>query len=190
MRIYLSLRFKSGFNSLDYNSEMTVMPKLTSDNNRITLLRLIDFNAANLNIEKSLTAYFMTYDVLNKTPEADRLADGEVIIFDLHGITARHLTIFGVSAIRCFLKYLIDSHPLRIKQIHILNARMIVHKLVWIFRPFMGKQAFDVIHFHKPKSTTLYEFVPKELLPEDYGGPIESMKKLSKRLIERCEGQR
>lgn len=37
---------------------------------------------------------------------------------------------------------------------------------------------------------TLYQFVPKEYLPEDYGGQLESIEKLKSRFMEKIVSNR
>lgn len=39
----------------------------------------------------------------------------------------------------------------------------------WI-KPFLKKKISDRMHFHPDGLESLYKFVPKEILPEEYGG--------------------
>jgi hypothetical protein len=39
-----------------------------------------------------------------------------------------------------------------------------------IIRPFVKKELFENMHFHTNNYETLYEFIPQELLPNEYGG--------------------
>lgn len=39
-----------------------------------------------------------------------------------------------------------------------------------LVRPFLKKELFDVMHFHTSGYESLYEHVPKNLLPIEYGG--------------------
>lgn len=48
-------------------------------------------------------------------------------------------------------------------------------KLLAIMKPFMKKELMNVMHLHQSVET-FHEYVPKEYLPEDYGGPKESLK--------------
>lgn len=46
------------------------------------------------------------------------------------------------------------------------------------------------MHFHPPNSTSLYEFIPKDLLPEEYGGNIGSLSDLKAEWIKRVMDNR
>ena len=155
------------------------MPKMTPDNNRILLIRLVDFVPENLVFEDAMTVFSMMYDIAIITPEEEDLADGETLIFDFKGFSARHLARIGISSMRCFIKYLTDAHPLRIKGVHIVNSHSLLDKLLILTRPFLGAKAMDTIHFHLPNSTTLFDFVPKNCLPHEFEGtfgPIDTLK--------------
>lgn len=39
-----------------------------------------------------------------------------------------------------------------------------------LIRPFVKKELYDVMHFHTDGFESLYEHVPKDILPLEYGG--------------------
>ena len=45
-------------------------------------------------------------------------------------------------------------------------------------KPFIKKELYDVIHFHTPKSDTLFNFISKDDLPKEYGGKLDSIEML------------
>jgi hypothetical protein len=154
---------------------MFLLPKVTPENNRIMFIRLIDFNADNINFNDALSVFSMVYDTTIITPENDKLADGEILIFDLNGITPKHLTRLGYSALRCFFRYMNEAHPMRILKIHLLNCSPLLDKLMMILRPFMPSKAVKVTHFHSPNSTTLFDHISRDLLPIELGGTDGSL---------------
>lgn len=86
---------------------MTPLLKLTSDNKRVLIIRLIDFNPNNIIIDDALTVFTMVYDTsVISLDEDGQLANGEIVIFDLKGLTAKHLARMGLSTLRCFVKYM------------------------------------------------------------------------------------
>ena len=149
---------------------MAPLPKVTPDNNRILLLRLIDFNPDNLVFDDALKVFTMVYDTSMITPDSNRIADGEIVIFDLKGLTPKHLTRLSFSSLKCFVKYMTEAHPIRIKQVHVINSHSLLDKLVMLMKPFLGAKAMKVIHFHMPDSTTLYDHVSQDILPIEFGG--------------------
>jgi hypothetical protein len=158
---------------------MVFMPKSTPNNNRVLIIRLIDFLPDNIVFEDALTVFTMVYDTAIVTREKEKLVDGEVLILDLNGFGARHLARLGLSLLRCFIKYMIEAHPIRITEVHIVNSHSLLDKIMFIAKPFLGGKAIQLIHFHSPNAETLYDFVPKDCLPCEYGGssgPIDTPK--------------
>jgi hypothetical protein len=59
---------------------MVIMPKRTPKNNRILLIRLIDFVPENLVFEDALSVFTMVNETSIITPDEDEIADGEVVV--------------------------------------------------------------------------------------------------------------
>lgn len=60
--------------------------------------------------------------------------------------------------------------PYRIVQNHYVNCSPVLTKVLSLVKPFVKKELFDVFHFHTAGYDTLHEFIPPEILPEEYGG--------------------
>jgi hypothetical protein len=169
---------------------MVVLPSVTSENNRIIITRLIDYTTDNIpEMDDSLRVSSMIFDIAAITPESNGLADGEVLIYDLNGLSAKHFTKLSFSSLRGFFKYMSEAHLMRIREIHLINCSSVVDKLVMVIRPFVGK-AMQIMHFHQPESTTLFDFVPAELLPVELGGSGESIVKAKHYWIKKTEEHR
>jgi hypothetical protein len=52
---------------------------------------------------------------------------------------------------------------------HFINCSPIVSKLIDLIKPFMNKEVKESLHFHS-RMETLYEKLPRELLPDELGG--------------------
>ncbi|KAG5680476.1 hypothetical protein PVAND_009984 [Polypedilum vanderplanki] len=171
--------------------EMVLLPKLTPENNRIIVTRLIDFSTDNLpEMDETLRISSMIFDIAAITPENNgSLADGEVLIYDLNGLTAKHFTKLSFSSLRGFFRYMSEAHLMRIREIHLINCSSLVDKLVMLIRPFVGK-AMQIMHFHQPDSTTLFDFVPMDVIPVELGGTDESIIKSKIYWIKKTEEHR
>lgn len=154
---------------------MILFPKVTPQNNRVMLIRLIDFDPDHIIFEDAVTVFSMVYDMTLITPEEPSLADGEIAIFDLKGITVKHLTKLGFSTLRCYFRYMLESHPMRVKEVHVLNCSSVMDKLMLILRPFLGAKTMKAIHFHAPESLTLFDYVPRDIVPVELGGDGDSL---------------
>jgi len=152
---------------------MILLSKLTRDNCRIIVTRLIDFNSDNIIFEDILSVSSMLSDVnliTSDDPSKNHLADGEILIYDLNGLTTKHLSKLGFSLIRGLFRYMIEAHPMRIKQIHLINISSLLDKIIMLIRPFIDSKVMNITHFHASDSTTLFDFIPHEILPIELNG--------------------
>lgn len=46
------------------------------------------------------------------------------------------------------------------------------------------------LHFHKPDSDTLYKFIPKDLLPAEYGGKSGEIKEIKSNFVKLFDSYR
>lgn len=116
--------------------------------------------------------------------------DGDVPIFDMTGFTYRHVTKLTFSTLRCYMKFTQEAFPVRLKQIHLINVSPVLSKVLMILRPFMKAQVRELLNFHSPNATTLFEHVPQELLPTEYGGKAGNMCDIKKNFVRQIEKNR
>jgi len=139
------------------------------ENFKVTIVRLIDNDPEKIVFNDVIKAFFMAIDTrLVMTDEV--WASGEIPIFDMTNITLRHFTKVVFSTVRLFMKYCQETHPVTIKQIHIVNCNSIINRAMIIVKPFLRADVAERIQTHLPDSDTLYKYVPKEILPKEYGG--------------------
>jgi hypothetical protein len=163
------------------NRDMVPLKETTSENYKIIVLRLINDDLANINFNDVVKAFFIISDVRLITPDKQTLTDGEIPIFDMARVSYRHLTKVILSTLRLYLKYTQEAHPVRVRHLHIINCSPIVDKIMYLIKPFVRTENFNMIHFHTPGSQSIFKFIDKEYLPDEYGGsagPIETQKAL------------
>lgn len=119
-----------------------------------------------------------------------KVNDGDVPVFDMSGFSYRHLTKLSLSTLRCYMKFTQEAFPVRLKQIHLINVSPVLNKVLMVLRPFMKTSVSQLLNFHAPNSTTLYDHVPQELLPIEYGGKAGSMIDIKKNFVKQLESQR
>lgn len=88
------------------------------------------------------------------------------------------------------MKFTQEAYPVRLKQIHLINCSPVLSKVLMIIRPFMKARVSKLLTYHSPDSTTLYEHVPQEILPNEYGGSAGSMKDIKNAFVKQLEAQR
>lgn len=132
----------------------------------------------------------MVADVRFATEDQGRLSDGEIPIFDMAGYTLRHLTKTALGALRIYMKFVQEAHPVRLKEIHVLNCPSYVDKVMAVVKPFIKSEVFKLIHFHLPGAETPYRHFPRSMLPEEYGGEAGKMADLKVKWMQLLKEQR
>lgn len=116
------------------------------------------------------------------------VSDGHIIAFDLSGVQMGHVARLGIFSIKNMLYYLQDAMPFRLKGLHFFNIVPFVDKIVFLMKPFMKKELWDVFHLHSTMDS-FHKFVDADVLPKDYPkGEAESLeyfhKQTFKHLVE------
>jgi hypothetical protein len=117
-------------------------------------------------------------------------SNGVLALFDMKGISFGHLTRVNLVAMKKHLFYVQEATPVRIKGLHCINVAPFTDKLVKMAKPFLKKELLDMLNFHESMET-LYKYVPKEIMPKDYGGEDPSLATLheenTKNLLENMD---
>lgn len=70
-----------------------------------------------------------------------------------------------------------EAIPTRLVGLHFLNATSLMDRFLAVIQPFLKKELLDMLHVHTTMDT-FYKFVPREIVPKDFGGPGLEMKEL------------
>ena len=157
---------------------MVPMLKATPDNYKCCIFRLTDSNTDKWNFNDVIKAFFMVADVrlVSPDPNPDNLADGEVPIFDMAGVTLWHVLKVSLSTLRLYFKYAQEAHPVRVQQIHVYNCTPLINRIMSLIKPLLKPEVAARFQFHTPDSETIFNFIPKEMLPNEYKGTAGALK--------------
>lgn len=102
------------------------------------------------------------------------ISEGEISIMDMKNMSFKHFMkgVTNMSTAKFYDKFINDATPLTLVSVHVINPSAIASKLFGFFKTFMKQKHLDVFHFHKDLES-LYDHVPKELLPVELGGTQE-----------------
>uniref|UniRef100_A0A1B0FEF4 CRAL-TRIO domain-containing protein n=1 Tax=Glossina morsitans morsitans TaxID=37546 RepID=A0A1B0FEF4_GLOMM len=154
-------------------ADMVPLPGLTKEKYKITFFRLNDPDPKKMKFTEDTKAYIMVTDCRFCMPDladADCLSEGELQIFDMTGFNVKHVGRLSIASLHIYMKFLNQAFPVRIKHIHMINCPSYLDTLISVLRPFISNEVFKLIYFHTTRIDTLYEHVPRELLPDEYGG--------------------
>ncbi|KAG5680477.1 hypothetical protein PVAND_009985 [Polypedilum vanderplanki] len=159
-------------------TDMVLLSTTTEENYKIGVFRLLQDELDHIEFNDLIKAFFVMSDVRNIMFEP-KLNDGEIIIFDMSQVSYHHVTKIVLSTLRLYLRYIQEAHPVKVRQIHIINCNPIIDKLMMLIKPFLSTRNYQMINCHTAGSETLFDFVPRELLPNELGGnhgPITEIK--------------
>ncbi|XP_052129781.1 alpha-tocopherol transfer protein-like isoform X1 [Frankliniella occidentalis] len=151
-------------------TDNAVFPTMTPSGYQIIFHRLSQY-------EPSKYVFADGVKVLNMTMESARCltgpAKGYFILFDMTGVKLGHLTRLNLGLLKKFFMFIQEANPVRLKGIHVINTMPIVDKIMFLIKPFMKKELHSILHFYSSSEMEkLYEVIPKECLPSDFGGSL------------------
>lgn len=158
----------------------------------MTVFRLINDDPGAYDPVENFKMFFMMSDVRFILPDGDGIAEGEIGIMDFAGFTFRHFFKFAtnISILRLYLKYIQEAVPFRIHQNHFVNCSPTLTRVMTLIRPFVKKELYDVMHFHTEGFDSLYEHVPRDILPLEYGGDAGKISDFYKEWLKIVESHR
>ncbi|KAB0791781.1 hypothetical protein PPYR_03698 [Photinus pyralis] len=173
-----SPEFQSYFNVLEY----LLLEEKTPSGDQIILFRLLDndlekfdFNTTVNVFDMSIVQWYMQHGT----------SEGLRIVCDFEGATLGHVLKMNIVAMRKILLYLQDALFVRLKGIHFFNVGSYMDILMNLMKPFLKKDLVNSLHFHTDSIKSMYQYVPIDCLPSDYGGSQPSVKQLHEDWIRR-----
>ncbi|XP_063388725.1 uncharacterized protein LOC134674548 isoform X1 [Cydia fagiglandana] len=148
------------------------LPKLTKDHYRISLIKL---TGKPLPLHYSHLDFFKFTLILAEHIKLHDYCQGFIIIVDHRDASIMDfVTRTNLYEFQNVISLLTEGYGIRMKGLHILSSSKVVDTLVAIFKQVFSAKLAARIHVHNTIET-LYEFVPKSLLPEDLGGDERSI---------------
>ncbi|XP_013101589.1 clavesin-2 [Stomoxys calcitrans] len=151
----------------------------TPEGYAVLLAKLVDPDPSKFNFVNSIKLYCVSQD---KVMLENGIAAGLIIAIDLSGATFGHIARIGIMQLKKVIYYLQEAIPSRLVGLHFLNSNAIIDKLLSLMAPFMKKELMDMLHVHT-NMESFYKFVPRELLPKEYGGPDKDIKQFQETFL-------
>ncbi|KAJ2940271.1 hypothetical protein O0L34_g11841 [Tuta absoluta] len=153
------------------------LPGLTPEGRRVTICRGLDKNLDTNQLNDAFKVAMMIGDV--RLAEEKEGVAGDIYILDASIVAPSHLGKISPSAIKKFLICVQEAYPVKLKQVHVVNASPIIDTVVNLVKPFLKEKIKNRIFIHTDLES-LYEHVPREMLPEEYGGNGGSLDDINK----------
>ncbi|XP_063223587.1 alpha-tocopherol transfer protein-like [Bacillus rossius redtenbacheri] len=153
---------------------LVTLPRLTPAGHHVTMQGLLDADPRRFSALAYMRRLFMRMDAFLAT----EVCAGTAVVVDLAGATFGHAAGFAPSLLRRFLVCAQDAWPSRIREFHIINGPPLADKILELAKHYVKEKTISKIHVHKSVET-LYAFIPREILPFEYGGKCGHVKDLN-----------
>ncbi|KAJ3652343.1 hypothetical protein Zmor_018318 [Zophobas morio] len=154
--------------------EVGVMPGLNSDGYSVYAARLLASENDDLDFSLVPKTILMICDIYIKKEVVG--GPGDVFVVDASRFHLKYLAQITPTLAKNFFTFVNDAIAVKIKQFHIIRASAIVEFFIKFLSPFMKEKIRNRIHVHEDLDT-LFDYVPKGLLPEEFGGTAGKLEK-------------
>ncbi|XP_013113304.2 uncharacterized protein LOC106091356 [Stomoxys calcitrans] len=113
---------------------MVTLPGLTTDNSRVTLVKLKSTDANMMHHIEDVKYLFTFYDYRVSLPDVVEngkpyIVNGVIQIVDMKGITMRHAAKTSFTILAAAIKYLQKCCPSTLKGLHLVNCPSYINRL-------------------------------------------------------------
>ncbi|XP_017064241.1 alpha-tocopherol transfer protein-like isoform X2 [Drosophila eugracilis] len=157
-------------------SDLLILPGITPQGTKLLFFRMADLDPHTRNSVEETKIFFMMSDARFTIPDVERgagnvedyvldeadIAKGDVHIVDIEGYTLRHLAY----------------------AMHVINCPSYLDRLISMMSPFLREEVRNMIKYHTGGLESLYEEVPRDMLPDEYGGKAGSIAELKARAVQ------
>ncbi|XP_052751962.1 alpha-tocopherol transfer protein-like [Galleria mellonella] len=153
------------------------LPGLTPKGYRVILTRALDNSLDPSHLTNVFKIAMMIGDIRLKE-ELEGVA-GDVYVLDASILVPSHLGKISPGTIKRFLICVQEAYPVKLKEIHVVNVSPLVDAVMSIVKPFLKDKIKKRIFIHNSLET-LYEYVPKDMLPVEFGGTSGHLEDIQK----------
>ncbi|KAJ0173129.1 hypothetical protein K1T71_011305 [Dendrolimus kikuchii] len=152
-----------------------ILPKQTKEYYRIYIPQILKNGFDSDMLFKTLQLAALFCDYFN----AIDYCDGIIFISDFTGVDIINgMKAINIVDIRQAATVFLQGFSVRVKAIHFISPSTAIDLFVTFLKTIIKKKLSDRIHVHKSMEE-LHKFVPKELLPVNYGGDLKSLNEWS-----------
>lgn len=163
-------------------ADIPPLPGLTPKGCRVQILRAVEKENLPSNVADGMKLALMIGDV--RLYEEKVGVAGDVYILDASVATPTHFAKFTPALVKKFLVAVQEAYPVKLKEVHVINISPLVDTIVNFVKPFLKEKIRERIHLHS-NLEDLYKFVPKEMLPTEYGGNAGPIKEINGKISSR-----
>ncbi|VVC39729.1 Hypothetical protein CINCED_3A014696 [Cinara cedri] len=160
--------------------KVCLLPKLTPEAYRVL------FNKSYLMVEEielDFLFYFQTILANVDIQMREEPMRGNIILLDLEYFPISQFVNLSPTLLKNAMDLCVNSFPVSVKGIHFINSPPSIGNLVTFIKMFLPKKIKKRIYIHNSLET-LYQFIPKDVLPDQYGGTVGDYEEITNRWFE------
>ncbi|GBP00815.1 Alpha-tocopherol transfer protein-like [Eumeta japonica] len=165
----------------------SVLPGLTPEGRRVTIYRGLDKSLDTHQINDAFKVALMIGDI--RLLEEKEGVAGDVYILDSSILAPSHLGKLSPAMIKKFMICVQEAYPVKLKEVHVVNTSPLVDIVFNLVKPFLKEKIRNRVYLHADLES-LYKYVPKEMLPDEYGGNAGSFAALTEPWLKKLEEYR
>lgn len=151
-----------------------ILPKLTPSLERIFIFKLIDTDPEIFNVPDSCS-YFLSLVMLCTYHD---YAKADHFILDWEGFSFSHFKKMEPNTVAKFFALYTQAFSARVAHFHYINNPSFIDAMKMLFKPLLKAKIFNKVVIHKDFES-LYEYLPRENLPIEYGGTERTMAEIN-----------
>ncbi|GJQ86153.1 hypothetical protein Trydic_g13434 [Trypoxylus dichotomus] len=160
------------------------------DSPRIILSKIGMRDPSRFNIHTLMSVNSMLTDILINEDDQNIVA-GFVSVQDLRGATMAQMAQMSPSIAKKATMIFQEAIPVRPKQIHYFNMPSFFDSLFQLVKSFIKEKVQKRMVFHTSDDLeSIYKYVPREILPVEYGGTEGTLQELTDYWKEKVESYR
>ncbi len=156
---------KMGF--VDDLKVMSIMPQRDQYGRRVAVYRAKMWNPDKVSLAEAYCLSYMFAEMMALEPKTQ--IAGVSGVADAQGFSLKMLRAVTVDDCKNAASFVQECFPLWFRAVHVVNAPYVFTMAYNLIKPFLNESLKSRIMFHKSLED-LHEYVPKEILPEDFGG--------------------
>ncbi|XP_077291627.1 retinol-binding protein pinta-like [Arctopsyche grandis] len=167
----------------------TTLPLKNSSNYngpRAILVRPGQTDPDKFSILDAMQLNYMIYCILLMEDDQAVIA-GQLHIADMTNVGMGHFTQMTPSIAKKVVMSGQDAMPFRLKGSHHINSPKGMETIFNFFKSFMNEKNRNRVFLHSGSIETMYQYLPKEIFPAEYGGdarPIDDLRDYWKKKLE------
>ncbi|CAH1108274.1 unnamed protein product [Psylliodes chrysocephalus] len=150
------------------------LSKLTKDFYRVNIVKYRDFDYPDYNLLRYLALVQIIFEIMIQ----EELSMGDIIVIDLKYVNKTHVLKTTPTQMKMSNFFLEQLWANRVKAIHFINVPTYAEMLISLAKTVVKKKIKERLFVHA-SNEQLFEHVPREFLPKDYGGGERSLDELN-----------